>query len=60
MGQRVRVSGAQGRADVLGRTDGACATYQAALEAATRNGPRWASGKLLERLARENKAWEDL
>ncbi len=31
--------------------------YQAALAAAERNGPRWAPGKLLERLAREGKGW---
>ncbi|MFC4294681.1 3-hydroxyacyl-CoA dehydrogenase NAD-binding domain-containing protein [Novosphingobium tardum] len=31
--------------------------YQMALEAAERNGPRWAPGKLLERLAREGKGW---
>jgi len=33
--------------------------YEAALEAAKRNGPRWAPGKLLERLATEGKGWKD-
>jgi len=33
--------------------------YDAALAAARRNGPRWAPGKLLERLAREGKGWND-
>ncbi|MEO5597193.1 MAG: 3-hydroxyacyl-CoA dehydrogenase NAD-binding domain-containing protein, partial [Novosphingobium sp.] len=32
--------------------------YQMALEAEKRNGPRWAPGKLLERLAKEGKGWE--
>jgi len=33
--------------------------YEAALEAAKRNGPRWGPGKLLERLATEGKGWKD-
>lgn len=33
--------------------------YEAALAAAERNGPRWAPGKLLERLAKEGKGWKD-
>jgi 3-hydroxyacyl-CoA dehydrogenase len=33
--------------------------YEAALEAARRNGPRWGPGKLLERLVREGKGWKD-
>ena len=32
--------------------------YQMALDAAERNGPRWAPGKLLERLAKEGKGWD--
>lgn len=32
--------------------------YAAALEAEKRNGPRWAPGKLLERLAKEGKGWD--
>jgi 3-hydroxyacyl-CoA dehydrogenase len=32
--------------------------YQMALEAEQRNGPRWAPGKLLERLAKEGKGWD--
>jgi len=32
--------------------------YAMALEAEKRNGPRWAPGKLLERLAREGKGWD--
>ena len=31
--------------------------YDAAVEAAKRNGPRWAPSKLLERLAKEGKGW---
>ena len=33
--------------------------YEAALDAAQRNGARWGSGRLLERLAREGKRWKD-
>ena len=33
--------------------------YEAALEAAKRNGPRWGPGNLLERLARDEKGWKD-
>lgn len=35
--------------------------YEAAVAAAAaeRNGPRWAPGKLLERLAKEGKGWKD-
>lgn len=33
--------------------------YEAALDAARRNGPRWGPGKLLERLANEGKGWKD-
>ena len=33
--------------------------FEAAREAAQRNGPRWAPGKLLERLAAEGKGWKD-
>jgi len=33
--------------------------YDAAVQAAKRNGPRWGPGKLLERLAREGKGWKD-
>ena len=33
--------------------------YAMALEAEKRNGPRWAPGKLLERLACEGKGWKD-
>jgi len=33
--------------------------YEAALEAAKRNGPRWGPGHLLERLVREGKGWKD-
>jgi len=33
--------------------------YEAAVEAAKRNGPRWGPGKLLERLASEGKGWKD-
>lgn len=32
--------------------------YAMALEAEKRNGPRWAPGKLLERLAKEGKGWD--
>ena len=32
--------------------------YEAAVEAAKRNGPRWGPGKLLERLASEGKGWK--
>ncbi|HEY6870109.1 MAG TPA: 3-hydroxyacyl-CoA dehydrogenase NAD-binding domain-containing protein [Novosphingobium sp.] len=32
--------------------------YRMALEAEQRNGPRWAPGKLLERLAKEGKGWD--
>jgi len=34
--------------------------YQAALEAAKRNGLRWGPGKLLERLAAEGKGWKNV
>jgi 3-hydroxyacyl-CoA dehydrogenase len=43
-----------------GEKIGLARIYQAALEAANRNGPRWAPGKLLERLAREGKGWKDV
>ncbi len=33
--------------------------YEAAIEAAKRNGPRWGPGKLLERLAAEGEGWKD-
>lgn len=33
--------------------------YDAAVAAAERNGPRWAPGKLLKRLAMEGKGWKD-